>query len=332
MLRGPVLVGTNLTPEAEGALRQGAALARDLGAPLIVCHVMPELLRIGMLFPQWRGVDPALVDAMTTKARDAVNRELESILGDPPLLTEVVLDSGTPHTGVLAQAARAGAGIIVIGPGEVAAQIARHAPVPVLVARPSPAGCVVGATDFSDPSLRTLRVAAAEARRREVPLHLVYALDVGLRLPGSPPVAQPYLEGLAGMALDGVDELRTAAEERLADLLREFSVEGQTAVVSGHAEGAIVGYAERVGAGLVVVGRHGGSGFAQLTLGSTATGVIESAPCSVLISRVSAPPSLRVAADTGRAGNSGVPQSTDAGGLGPYDHHRAGHLPGARDS
>jgi nucleotide-binding universal stress UspA family protein len=301
MLRGPVLVGTNLTQGAEGALHQGATLARDLGGPLIVCHVMPELLRVGMLFPQWRGVDPGLVDSMTTRARDAVGRELESILGDQPFSTEIVLDSGTPHTGVLAQAARAGAGVIVIGPGEVAAQIARHAPVPVLVARPSPAGCVVGATDFSDPSLQTLRVAAAEACRRRVPLHLIYALDLGLHFPGRLAVAQPYLEGLAGVALDGVDELHTAAAQRLVELLREFNVEGQTAVVSGHAVSAIVGYAESVGAGLLVVGRHGGSGFAQLTLGSTATSVIESAPCSVLVSRVSAPPSLRMAAETGRA-------------------------------
>jgi nucleotide-binding universal stress UspA family protein len=78
-------------------------------------------------------------------------------------------------------------------------------------------------------------------------------------------------------------------------------VEGQTAVLSGRAESAIVGYAERVDAGLVVVGRHGGSGFAQLTLGSTATSVIDSAPCSVLINRVGAPPSLRVELDTGLA-------------------------------
>jgi len=301
MLRGPVLVGTNLTHGAEDALRQGATLARDLGGPLLVCHVMPELLRIGMLFPQWRGVDPGLVDSMTTRARDAVSRELDSILGDQPFSTEIVLDSGTPHTGVLAQAARAGAGVIVIGPGEVAAQIARHAPVPVLVARPSPSGCVVGATDFSDPSLQTLRVAAAEACRRRVPLHLIYALDLGLHFPGRVPVAQPYLEGLAGVALDGVDELQTAAAQRLVELLREFNVEGQTAVVSGHAVSAIVGYAERVGAGLLVVGRHGGSGFAQLTLGSTATSLIESAPCSVLVSRVSAPAALRMAAETGRA-------------------------------
>lgn len=301
MLHSPVLAGTNLTPAAGIALRQAAGLARDLDGPLIVCHVMPELLRIGTVFTQWRGVDPRLVDAMTTTARDAVNRELASILGDEALPTEVVLASGTPHTGVLAQAARVGAGVIVIGPGAVAAQIARHALVPVLVARSSPEGCVVAATDFSDSALETLRVATAEAHRRRVALHLVYVLDLGLHLPATGPVAPPYLQELAGIALDGIDELRAAAEQRLIDLLRELGVEGRTAVVSGHAESAIAGYAAGVGAGLVVVGRHGGSGFAQLTLGGTATGVIESAPCSVLVSRASAPASLRVIVDTNRA-------------------------------
>ena len=296
MLRGPVLVGTNLTPGAQGALRQGAALAHDLGVPLIVCHVMPDQRRIDMLLPQWRGVEPSVAPASTAKARAAVNRELVSTLGDWILSTRIVLDSGAPHVGVLAQAAHVEAGVIVIGPGGVAAQVARYAPVPVLVARPSPDGCVVGATDFSDASLRTLRLAAAEACRRGVPLHLIYALDLGLHGLNHRPVAQPYLEGLAGVALDGPDDLQAAAERRLQDLLRDFAGKGQSAVVSGHAESAIVAYAERVGAGLVVVGRHGGSGFAQLTLGSTATGVIESSPCSVLVSRVGPPASLATAA------------------------------------
>jgi len=47
-----------------------------------------------------------------------------------------------------------------------------------------------------------------------------------------------------------------------------------------------VSYAESVGAELVVVGTHGRSGFARLTLGSTASGVIDSSPCSVLVVRV----------------------------------------------
>jgi len=43
-LRGPVLVGTDLSAAAEEALRQGAELANGLSSTLFVCHVIPELL------------------------------------------------------------------------------------------------------------------------------------------------------------------------------------------------------------------------------------------------------------------------------------------------
>ena len=282
-LIAPVLVGTNLSPQAGEALRQGARLARDLGAPLFVCHVMAKPVRIGRLFPQWRGSNGGTPEARAAEARDAVDRQLQAFLADQSRSTEIVLDSGPTHIGLMAQAARIGARVIVIGPGGVAAQIARDAPVPVVVARPSPDGCVIGATDFSDPSLQTLRAAASEARRRHVPLHLVFVLDPGVHRSGSALAA--CLEGTASMALGGIDGLQTAAEQRLTDLLREFAAEGQTAVLSGHAESAIVRYAERVGAGLVVVGRHRRSGLAEFMHGSTATNVLESSPCSVLVSR-----------------------------------------------
>lgn len=57
MLRGPVLVGTGLSPAAEEALRQGAALAGALDSELLVCHVVPELLPAGALFAAFRRAD-----------------------------------------------------------------------------------------------------------------------------------------------------------------------------------------------------------------------------------------------------------------------------------
>jgi nucleotide-binding universal stress UspA family protein len=287
MLRGPVFVGTDLTPASEEALRQGAQLARDLAAPLIACHILPELLRVGMLFPQWRGVDRHFEQSMTGKARGAVTREVEAVLGGDAGGVQIVLDSGTAHAGLLAQAEATGAGVIVIGPGQVAEQIVRHASLPVLVARPSPHGPVVGATDFSDPSLPALTAAAAEAKRRKSPLHLIYALDTGIHALGSAPTAaSPYLANSSAIALEGLDELRSVAELRLREAMREFAVEGRTSVMDGRAAHAIVSYAETVGAELVVVGTHGRSGLPRMTLGSTAAGVIDSAPSSVLVVRV----------------------------------------------
>jgi nucleotide-binding universal stress UspA family protein len=60
-------------------------------------------------------------------------------------------------------------------------------------------------------------------------------------------------------------------------------------VASDHAVTAIVQAAEAAGAEVVVVGTHGRSGLARMTLGSTAEAVIDSAPCSVLVVRVTRP-------------------------------------------
>ena len=57
---------------------------------------------------------------MTGKARGAVTRELESVLGGDASGVQIVLDSGTAHVGLLAQADATGAGVIVTGFGQVA--------------------------------------------------------------------------------------------------------------------------------------------------------------------------------------------------------------------
>jgi nucleotide-binding universal stress UspA family protein len=57
-------------------------------------------------------------------------------------------------------------------------------------------------------------------------------------------------------------------------------------VLEGSAASAIVACAEELGAGLVVVGTHGRTGLARLTLGSVAERVIRGAGCSVLAVRL----------------------------------------------
>jgi nucleotide-binding universal stress UspA family protein len=290
MLHGPVLVGTDLSDAARQTLREGVELARALHARLIVCHVIPELLPDGSLFEEFRRANLHAQESILAAARAAVQTELEAVLiGADDAAVDVVLDSGTAHDGLLRQAEEAGAGLVVIGPGAGALAVVRDAAAPVLVSRPSTRGPVVGATDFSDASLPALHTAAAEAHRRGVPLHLLHALDAGLFALGAghaPAAALPYLAGSSPIALEGVDELRVRATERLRRMLDETGIIGEVAVVPGRAPTVIVEYAESMKAELVVVGTRGRSGFKRLTLGRTAASVIESAPCSVLVLRL----------------------------------------------
>ncbi len=288
-LHGPVLVGTSLSAAADEALRQAARLAADCSTKLYVCHVVPELIPDGSVFTEFRRANVTVKDSLLDRARAAVELHVNHVISGDASTVDVILEYGSPHAGLLTQAEATGAGVIVAAPGSVALQVVRYASTAVLVARPSPQGPVVAATDFSDVSLGAVQTAAAEARRRNSALHLLHASDVGLFALGqASAAAMPYILSSSPITLEGLDNLHAVAKHRLDKTLAETNESGTTAVVAGSAADVIVQYAETIKAELIVVGTHGRSGLARLTLGSTAASVIESAPCSVLIVRLRA--------------------------------------------
>ena len=287
-LRGPVLVGTDFTAASDEALRQGNDFANNLGTTLIVCHVVPELDTINVLFPQLAAGNAERRQILTDKAMAAVEQQVSTSLSEAATVNAVV-DSGTPHAGLLTRADADGAGLIVLGPGRTADRVVRHATVPMLIARHSPRGIVIGATDFSDPSMPALEAAAAEAERRGSPLHFLHVVDVGtFALAGPSAAGLPFLPGIPGISLGAIEDLRTAARNRLGEALTQFAIDGEAIAESGLAAQTIVDLADSARAELVVVGTHGRTGLSRLTLGSTAEAVIRSAPCSVLVVRLTA--------------------------------------------
>lgn len=286
-LRGPVLVATDLSAAADEALLQGARLATELAGKLIVCHVIPELIPDGSVFSEFRHTYVGVESSVVAKARAAVEQQVNRVLRAETGAVDVLLEWGTPHAGLLRQVETTAAGVVVAAPGSVALDVVRHAATPVLIARRSPQGPVVAATDFSDPSVPALHAAAAEARRRGCSLHLVHAFEIGLFTFGrGPAAAMPYLADSSPIALEGLENLRAVAKQRLDATLRDVGLPGDTAVIEGVAKDVIVQFAESVQASLVVVGTQGRSGLARLTLGSTAASVIEAAPCAVLVVRL----------------------------------------------
>lgn len=82
------------------------------------------------------------------------------------------------------------------------------------------------------------------------------------------------------------DQLQAQAEKRLREEAHQAGIGGATiATVQGSTKGELLRYAREHQTDLIVLGSHSRRGLARL-LGSTAIGVLHSAPCDVYVVRL----------------------------------------------
>jgi len=138
-------------------------------------------------------------------------------------------------------------------------------------------GIVVG-IDGSENSLDALRWAAAEARLRDAPLHVVGTFTTPIMSTGyevavpDPADLQAASETMLGAAID------TVRDSGALD-----GVELQSEIIEGHAGERLIGLSR--GAELLVVGSRGHGGFMGLLLGSVTTYCVNHAECPVVVVR-----------------------------------------------
>jgi nucleotide-binding universal stress UspA family protein len=139
------------------------------------------------------------------------------------------------------------------------------------------AAVVVG-VDGSEPALRAVRLAAAEASRRDRPLRVVHGFIWPLlRVPvGAPPDGPP-----GGGLRHQAEEIVAAAVTEAQATVPGLRVSGE--IIDGQAAAALLGEAPT--ATMIVIGDRGLGGFAALVVGSVAVQVTEYAECPVLVAR-----------------------------------------------
>lgn len=141
----------------------------------------------------------------------------------------------------------------------------------------SGAAVVVG-VDGSEPALRAVRLAAAEAVRRDRPLRVVHGFIW--------PLLRVAVDPVAGGAPGG--GLRHQAEELVARAVAEAEAAAPALRVTGEiidGEAAAVLLGELPTATMIVLGDRGLGGFAALVVGSVAIQVAAYADCPVLVAR-----------------------------------------------
>ena len=285
-----VLIASDLSESSDEAVRQGADNAAD--GRIALCHVMPELGTHALLPQQYEEDLNKQLEAQPRIAQ-ALRDQLARLAPHADSSPEVFVELGSAYDQVLRRAEEWQADLIAVGShgrtglrrlllGSVADQIVRAAHCHVLVARRSPEGPILAATDFVDPALPAIELAATEAKRLGRKLVVMHAMQA--------PREGDAAIGLLG-ALPALDSPETRSARRslanqiIGTALTRLEVPGEVVIADDDALGETLRLAESLPAALIVVGTHGRSGLSRVVLGSMSASVIERAPCSVMVAR-----------------------------------------------
>jgi universal stress protein A len=282
----PIFAAVRLDETATEVIRQSVNLAKHYKVKLYVCHVLHDMASVRPLFPQLQLESAMKLAEFEATARSALVARVAAFINPQEGDCELLMEYGTQHSAILLAAERVQAGLIVVGHGSqehslsgISERVVRHAHCPVLVARPDIKGCVLAATDFSDPANPAIDAAASEAARRGLDLNLIHAIDL-----------VPYFVVSDGMvpamlSADFSKEMYQTLQTRLDECVARVSAK-RGILVTGSADTEILSASANLPADLVVVGTHGRSGLSRLALGSVAESVVRGARCSVLVVRL----------------------------------------------
>jgi nucleotide-binding universal stress UspA family protein len=293
-----IVVGIDLSPDAERALAHAVAIARRDGREVVLVHAETAPALPEGLFA--RDPDAAAAYLRGMKAAVAASRagivELRERWGKRGVEVSQLVVDGHPDQVLPNTAVELGADLIAVGThgrtglarlflGSVAEMVARLADRSVLVARgEAPAGGyrrVVVGTDFSPLAERALdqalALAGAGARLELVHCWQLTPWATSAEIPGGMN-DRIRAELLADLRQSG-EALLARVRERREDL------DVQLELLERPAAHGLDRHAKDIDADLVVVGSHGRRGLRRFLLGSVAEVTVRHAPCSVLVAR-----------------------------------------------
>ncbi len=310
---GKTGIGRRLLVPLDGSDRSERSLpyALAIAAPdaaVVLFRVVPEAEPIRGLMGNVEQTAEEVTERYRRIARQDLATAAAQLRHEPSAsgltVTEEV-GTGLPVPSILAAAQAQGADTIVMAShgrgaagrlafGSVTDEVARASTVPVVVIRPdedeegvapsgpAPLARVIVPLDGSDHARGALPVATELARRLNLPVRLVMAID-------TPSLASGGLGMGAGVGvgLEGDDLFAQVQEEATAVLDeagRDAAAAGvavETATLIGSAGDAIIGDARSTD--LVVLTSHGRSGISRLLMGSVAEQLVRGARGPVLL-------------------------------------------------
>ncbi len=288
--QGPVLVPLDGSEVAERALPYAVAVARALGAPVLLVSVrQPAAAALRARRPE----QADQVERETGAGADAYLEQASGRLG-AAVAHETVVRAGEPAEEIVSLARERGARLLVISThgrsgirrwlrGSVATRILRDATTPVLVVGPN-----VPAPD-APVSLRHLAVPldGSPAAEAALPVAATLARALGARVALVRVVAwavESYPFSPVALSLPELDDELEADAHAYLDTHRPAVGDAETVVLHGHSADRLCAFIEAERIDLVVMTTHARSAVSRAVMGSTADRVIQ-CPAPVLLVR-----------------------------------------------
>lgn len=282
-MKSTILVASDGTPGALGALRMAAALQERDGARVEVVGVVEPIpaFDVGMMITI---PESGLAEARREGLEREIQEQVAEVTGDRGSWP-VEVDAGIPGPRIVRKAQDIGATLILLGlgrhravdrllGGETALQVVRLSGCPVL-AVPGAGGIIprtaLVAVDFS---LHGEQAARAASRLIDPPGTLILAhVMQGLRF-------------LRDVPEDWETRYRSEVETRLQEFrgsLAREGVEVRTRILEGDPARELLDLAQEEGVDLLAAGTHGHAFVARILLGSVSTRLIRGASVATLV-------------------------------------------------
>ncbi len=287
-----ILVATDFSEPAQVALRHAVAIAKQQQAELIVLHVYDASVSSAMAFAHEAGTTRLVADLLERDMEQhrMALQNLEAEIRNERVRTSSVFLKGHPDEVISKLATDRNAGLVVLGThgrtgvarfllGSVAANVARAALAPVLVARgeaPASFTKILIATDFSPASERAL-LAAVHLAGPGAHVDVLHCWQSPLA--GGRPVAGP----------DEAEERARRHGEALVARFARPTVSVRFLNRLGTPANGVQEQLETEAYELVCVGSRGQRGLGHLILGSVAETTLRYSSCTVLVTH---PPPL----------------------------------------
>lgn len=269
-----LLLTTDCSPFSSGAEREAINLAKRFNSELYILSVIETN-------PEFTALAPGILEKIEEKTRNLLN-EIRQRAEKEGIRSEIVIrESDMPHKLIIDEAQKRRCEIIIMGRrgrtgitrllmGSVTARTVGHSPVNVLIV---PRAARI---EFKNIVIATDASRFSEAAQKEA---IQLAHDTGANL-----------YAIAVTRPDATLERIKESEDALMRINSDSQKEGikvETELVKNRPHEriceAILEYAKRHHADLIVLGSHGRTGLTRLLMGSVAERVIGHAECAVLV-------------------------------------------------